>query len=164
MVFWACSRALVFAVIGPSTLMKPGLLFKTTRDVGHVDPDGMVKSNERRMSPCKHWELVRDVSNIANRSRDLSRAVEYHGNENLVIYASKKCWFWQNRLYVHLSTSSCKRMKKMADLLTRSPRHILSVDIHFLATKIICSLSPLNWIGIGHPCYSQLTAVKKGSW
>ena len=34
--------------------MKPGLLFKTTRDVGHVDPDGMVKSNERGMSPCKH--------------------------------------------------------------------------------------------------------------
>ena len=95
----ACSRALIFAVIGPSTinipetcsrfsrlrfkmhfeivylktytllsntypsrsnkrvlgdLMKPSLLFKTTRDVGHVDPDGMVKSNERGMSPCKH--------------------------------------------------------------------------------------------------------------
>ena len=65
--------------------MKPALLFKITRDVGHVDPDGMVKSKERGMSPCKHWELIRDVSNIANRSRDLSRAVEHHGDENLVI-------------------------------------------------------------------------------
>ena len=34
--------------------MKPGLLFKTARGVGHVDPDGMVKSKERGMSPCKH--------------------------------------------------------------------------------------------------------------
>ena len=95
----ACPRALIFAVIGPSTinipetcsrfsrlhfkmhfeivhlktytlfsstypsrsnkrvlgdLMKPGLLFKTTRDIGHLDSDGMVKSKERGMSPCKH--------------------------------------------------------------------------------------------------------------
>ena len=95
----ACSRALIFSVIGPSTinipetcsrfsrlhfkmyfeivhvktytllsstypsrsnkrvlgdLMKPSLLFKTTRDVGYVDPNAMVKSKERGMSPCKH--------------------------------------------------------------------------------------------------------------
>ena len=35
-------------------LMKPGVLFKINRDVGHVDPDAMVKSNKRGMSPCKH--------------------------------------------------------------------------------------------------------------
>ena len=115
-------------------LIKPSLLFKTTRDVGHVDPDAMVKSKERGMSPCKHWELIRDVSNFANRSRDISRAVEHRGYENLVIYASIGpdkivC----TSIHPPLHVSGCE----MADLLTRSPRHILSVsnlvlDIHVI--------------------------------
>ena len=72
----------------------------------------------------------------------LAREAEHHGQENMVIYASKKFWFWENRSY------GIRRY-------VRPPLHVSGCEMAHFNTIFVK-------LGIGHPCCDQLTAVTKG--